>query len=580
MMHGPEKSDSVVVAVKPTNKAERSVAESVEPRTGTKGNAGQQSTRRAQDRESVSQALERVRQAARQRKKERFTSLLHHVDLAMLRTAFYAMKRDAAPGVDGMIWEAYEQDLDARLRTCTHVSKGGHTGRCRHGGGTFRRKTAQTTASLCLPGRQNRPASLGGGTQRDLRGGLPRAQVWISARAQSARRAGCAHRRDQQQEGELHTRCRYPVVLHGSFPTLGHPLPGAPGRRPAHPPARPEMVAGRRSRRRDRDDRGKRDGPAGDVAHWRQELDGTLPRAGVEAPPLPAGARPQCTREAGGRMSEQTIHTVGIIMNGVTGRMGLNQHLRRSIFAIMQQGGVKLSDSETIMPRAAAGGPQRRQAGGHLARSAAACRGPPISTRRWPIPTTPSTSTPRPPTAAPRPSARPSPPASTSTARSRWPTALETALELYRAGEAGRREARRGAGQALAARPAEAADADRELGFFGRILSVRGEFGYWVFEGDTVPAQRPSWNYRKEDGGGIILDMLCHWRYVLDNLFGAGEGRLLPGRHAHPARAGTKPASPTSAPPTIRPTPPSSWKAASSRTSTRPGACACAATTC
>src|SRR2546430_2193831 len=61
----------------------------------------------------------------------------------------------------------------------------------------------------------------------------------------------------------------------------------------------------------------------------------------------------------------------------------------------------------------------------------------------------------------------------------------------------------------------------KDLGFFGRILSVRGEFGYWVFEGDTVPIQRPSWNYRKEDGGGIILDMLCHWRYVLDNLFGS-----------------------------------------------------------
>jgi predicted dehydrogenase len=60
----------------------------------------------------------------------------------------------------------------------------------------------------------------------------------------------------------------------------------------------------------------------------------------------------------------------------------------------------------------------------------------------------------------------------------------------------------------------------RDGGFFGRILSVRGEFGYWVFEGDLQPAQRPSWNYRKEDGGGIILDMLCHWRYVLDNLFG------------------------------------------------------------
>src|SRR6478609_815965 len=103
-MHGSEESDSVVVAVKPTNKAERSAAEPVEPRTGTKGNAGQQSTCRAQDRESVSQALERVRQAARQRKKERFTALLHHVDRAMLRTAFYAIKRDAAPGVDGMTW--------------------------------------------------------------------------------------------------------------------------------------------------------------------------------------------------------------------------------------------------------------------------------------------------------------------------------------------------------------------------------------------------------------------------------------------------------------------------------------------
>src|SRR3954452_17886286 len=115
MRHEPEKSDSVVVAVKPTNKAERSVAEPVEPRTGTKGNANQQSTRRAQDRESVSQALERVRFAARREKKAKFTSLLHHVDHEMLRTSFYALKRDAAPGVDGMTWETYEQGLDRRI---------------------------------------------------------------------------------------------------------------------------------------------------------------------------------------------------------------------------------------------------------------------------------------------------------------------------------------------------------------------------------------------------------------------------------------------------------------------------------
>lgn len=115
MMHEREKSDPVIVAVKPTNKAERSAAEPAEPRTGTKGNAGQQSTRRAQDRVSVSQALSRVRNAAKQGKKEKFTALFHHLDAAMLRTAFFALKRDAAPGVDGLTWEAYEADLDRRI---------------------------------------------------------------------------------------------------------------------------------------------------------------------------------------------------------------------------------------------------------------------------------------------------------------------------------------------------------------------------------------------------------------------------------------------------------------------------------
>ena len=127
MMHEPEKSDSVVVAVKPTNKAERSVSEPVEPRTGTKGNASQQSTRRAQDRESVSQALERVRLAARRGKKEKFTSLLHHVDPEMLRMSFYALKRDAAPGVDGMTWDIYEQGLDRRIEDLhTRVQSGAY----------------------------------------------------------------------------------------------------------------------------------------------------------------------------------------------------------------------------------------------------------------------------------------------------------------------------------------------------------------------------------------------------------------------------------------------------------------------
>ena len=72
-----------------------------------------------------------------------------------------------------------------------------------------------------------------------------------------------------------------------------------------------------------------------------------------------------------------------------------------------------------------------------------------------------------------------------------------------------------------------------DCGFFGKILSVRMEFGYWVFEGDWQPGQRPSWNYRKEDGGGIIVDMFAHWRYVLDNLFGEVQGGLVPRGNAY-----------------------------------------------
>jgi len=115
MMDAGEKSDSAIVATKPTNNAGRPAAEPVERRAETEGNAGQQRTRRAQDRESVSQVLERIRQAARQRKKERFTALFHHLNPEMLRTAFFALKREAAPGVDGLTWRAYAADLDLRI---------------------------------------------------------------------------------------------------------------------------------------------------------------------------------------------------------------------------------------------------------------------------------------------------------------------------------------------------------------------------------------------------------------------------------------------------------------------------------
>jgi RNA-directed DNA polymerase len=115
MMHERGKSAPGIVAGKPANKAEPSAAESAEPRTGAEGNADQQTTYRTQARASVSSALDRIRQAARQRKKERFTALLHHVSVDLLRLAFFALKRNAAPGVDGVTWQDYEVDLERKL---------------------------------------------------------------------------------------------------------------------------------------------------------------------------------------------------------------------------------------------------------------------------------------------------------------------------------------------------------------------------------------------------------------------------------------------------------------------------------
>src|SRR6516225_6878075 len=111
MMHGPEKSDPAIVAMKPANKAEQSAAESVERRAGTKGNADQQSTHRTQSRANVSQALERIRKVARERRKERFTALFHHISVDLLVEAFSELNEDAAPGVDRLAWKDYEEDL-------------------------------------------------------------------------------------------------------------------------------------------------------------------------------------------------------------------------------------------------------------------------------------------------------------------------------------------------------------------------------------------------------------------------------------------------------------------------------------
>jgi len=214
-------------------------------------------------------------------------------------------------------------------------------------------------------------------------------------------------------------------------------------------------------------------------------------------------------------MAQQRL---GIIMNGVTGRMGMNQHLIRSILAIRAQGGVSLKNGDRVMPDPILVGRNE----GKLAELAK------------------------------------------SHGITRWTTNLNAALKnredtlffdaattklraklLHKAIAAGKdiyceKPTAENLKDALAlARAAKKAGVRHGVvqdklflpgllklrtligaGFFGRIVSVRGEFGYWVFEGDWQLAQRPSWNYRKKEGGGIILDMLCHWRYVLDNLFG------------------------------------------------------------
>src|SRR5258708_24420623 len=115
MMHDRGKSDSAIVAAKPTNNAGQPAAEPVEPRAGTKRNAGEQSTQRTQGRARVTQALARVRKAAKQRKKEKFTALSHHISVDLLREAFLVLKRDAAPGMDGLTWQAYAADLERNL---------------------------------------------------------------------------------------------------------------------------------------------------------------------------------------------------------------------------------------------------------------------------------------------------------------------------------------------------------------------------------------------------------------------------------------------------------------------------------
>jgi predicted dehydrogenase len=212
------------------------------------------------------------------------------------------------------------------------------------------------------------------------------------------------------------------------------------------------------------------------------------------------------------------LRPIHILMNGVTGRMGRNQHLLRSILAIRKQGGLRLANGKCLWPEPILAG-----------RSEARLRAlaEEFSLERWTTDLDGALADPDvsiyfdAQTTTRRPAALKAAIAAGKHIYCEKPIAedLGTALELARL--ANDRGIKSGVVQDKLFLPGL-----RKLkhliksGFFGRILSVRGEFGYWVFEGDWQTAQRPSWNYRSDEGGGIILDMFCHWRYVLDNLFG------------------------------------------------------------
>ena len=213
-----------------------------------------------------------------------------------------------------------------------------------------------------------------------------------------------------------------------------------------------------------------------------------------------------------------TQKRVGIIMHGVTGRMGMNQHLIRSILEIRKAGGVALKNGERLVPDPILVGRNAAKVE-ELAKK--------LGVERWSADLNAALKNEKDEiffdaaSTQLRPKLLKRAIAAGKHVYCEKPvsTTLAEAKDLYAAAKKAR--IKHGVVQDKLWLPGLLKLKKlREQGFFGKLLSVRGEFGYWVFEGDRVPAQRPSWNYRKQDGGGIILDMLCHWRYVLDDLFG------------------------------------------------------------
>jgi predicted dehydrogenase len=215
-------------------------------------------------------------------------------------------------------------------------------------------------------------------------------------------------------------------------------------------------------------------------------------------------------------------HRIGIIMNGVTGRMGTNQHLIRSIKAIIDQGGVKLSDQEVIMPEPVLMGRSEdklkalaaRTGVGRVSTNLDAELANPANQIYFDATLT-----------GQRPIGVRKAIAAGKHIFCEKPTAPTAAEALALANEASAAGLKHGVVQDKLWLPGILKLKYLiDTGFFGRILSVRGEFGYWVFTGEFEQLQRPSWNYRKDEDGGIITDMLCHWQYVIQNLFGEIKG--------------------------------------------------------
>jgi predicted dehydrogenase len=213
------------------------------------------------------------------------------------------------------------------------------------------------------------------------------------------------------------------------------------------------------------------------------------------------------------------VRRLGIIMHGVTGRMGTNQHLVRSILAIRADGGVLLANGDRVMPDPILVGRNAAKtealAGAH-------------GVERWTTDLEAALADPQDEiffdagTTQMRPLLLARAIAAGKHVYCEKPSATTLAEALQAAALAEKAGVKNGVVMDKLFLPGLLKLAMlRRSGFFGRLLTVRSEFGYWVFEGDLQPSQRPSWNYRSEDGGGIILDMLCHWRYVLDHLFGA-----------------------------------------------------------